>query len=154
MSNIYQTGRYLEATGNTWHSENSPWKAEQILRIMIRNGVQPTSIAEIGCGAGRILVELSKQEYLKDCQFAGYDISLQAIELCEKGTQNCNFFCKDIINEKSDSAQHFDTLLAIDVFEHVPDYMGFVERCRHKASYKVYHIPLDIHVAYFGERDR
>jgi hypothetical protein len=37
--------------------------------------------------------------------------------------------------------------LVIDVFEHVPDYMGFVEKCRKKAAYKIYHVPLDIHVS-------
>ena len=37
--------------------------------------------------------------------------------------------------------------MIIDVFEHVPDYLGFVEKCREKATYKIYHIPLDIHVS-------
>jgi SAM-dependent methyltransferase len=147
MSNIYETGEYLDSTGKTWHSEDSPWKAAQILRIIRDNGVQPKNIAEVGCGAGRILVELSKQEYLKDCQFEGYDISPQAIGLCEKDTMNCDFFCQDIFKGENDNTQKFDILLVIDVFEHVPDYMGFVEQCRHKATYKIYHIPLDIHVS-------
>jgi len=144
MSNIYETGEYLVATGNTWHSEDSPWKAAQILRIIRDNGIQPKNIAEVGCGAGQILVELSKQEYLKYCQFEGYDISPRAIELCEKDTRNCDFFCQDIFKI---TTQKFDILLAIDVFEHIPDYMGFVEQSRKKASYKIYHIPLDIHVS-------
>ena len=147
MSNIYETGKYLDATGKTWHSEDSPWKAAQILRILRDNAIQPKNIAEVGCGAGRILVELSKQEYLKDCQFEGYDISPQAIELCEKDTKNCKFFCQDIFAGENDKTQQFDILLVIDVFEHVPDYMGFVEKCRHKAGYKIYHIPLDIHAS-------
>ena len=37
--------------------------------------------------------------------------------------------------------------MAVDVFEHVPDYMGFLEKCRQKADYKIYHIPLDLHVS-------
>ena len=147
MSNIYETEEYLNATGKTWHFEDSPWKAAQILRIIRDNGIQPKNIAEVGCGARQILVELSKQEYLKDCQFEGYDISLQAIELCEKDTKNCDFFLQDIFTGENDNTQKFDILLVIDVFEHVPDYMGFVEQCRLKASYKIYHIPLDIHVS-------
>jgi hypothetical protein len=35
----------------------------------------------------------------------------------------------------------------IDVYEHIPDYVGFVEKCRKKADYKIYHIPLDISVS-------
>jgi hypothetical protein len=38
-------------------------------------------------------------------------------------------------------------LLAMDVFEHVPDYMGFIKGCKRKATYKLYHIPLEIHVS-------
>lgn len=147
MSNIYETGEYLVATGNTWHSEDSPWKAAQILRIIRDNGIQPRNIAEVGCGAGQILVELSKHEYLRECQFEGYDISPQAIELCDKDAKKCNFFCQDIFMGENGNAQKFDVFLVIDVLEHVPDYMGFVEQCRHKASYKIYHIPLDIHVS-------
>jgi hypothetical protein len=33
------------------------------------------------------------------------------------------------------------------VFEHVPDYIGFLEKCKPLAKYKIYHIPLDIHVS-------
>ena len=37
-------------------------------------------------------------------------------------------------------------LLAIDVFEHVEDYMGFIRGLKDKATYKVFHIPLDLSV--------
>lgn len=148
MSTIYETGDYLNATGKTWHSEDSPWKAAQILRIIQHNGIHPKNVAEIGCGAGQILKELSRQNYLKDCQFEGYDISPQAISLCEKDdTKQCIYFCQDFLAGENSDTQNFDILLVIDVFEHVPDYMGFVESCRRRASYKIYHIPLEIHVS-------
>jgi SAM-dependent methyltransferase len=148
MSNIYKSGYYLELTGQTWHAEDAPWKAEQIERIIRRNGIQPRNIAEIGCGAGQILGELSKQPYLKDCHFEGYDISPQAIKLCERiDSKNCKYFCQDILTDAKDNVQKFDILLIIDVFEHVPDYMGFIEKCRYKADYKIYHIPIDICVS-------
>jgi SAM-dependent methyltransferase len=147
MSNIYTSGEYLETTGQTWHSEDSPWKASQIFRIISKNDIHPKNIAEIGCGAGRILEELSKQSYLANVQFEGYDISSQAIELCKKiDSKNCNFSCSDLLGEEN-AQRHFDTLLVIDVFEHVPDYIGFVEKCRKKADYKIYHIPLDLSVS-------
>jgi SAM-dependent methyltransferase len=148
VSNTYTSGEYLEATGDSWHAEDSPWKADQIMRILGRNGINPGIITEIGCGAGHILGELSKQPYLKDCQFEGYDISPQAIELCENvGGKNCRFVCKDLLEDIDDNTQRSDVLLVIDVFEHVRDYMGFVEKCRKIADYKIYHIPLDIHVS-------
>ncbi len=145
MSNIYRSGEYLETT-QTWHAEDSPWKAEQILRIISNNGIHPDNIAELGCGAGVILRELSEKEYLRDVQFKGYDISPQAIALCEANAgERVSFFCQDLLSDNA--SDHFDVLLVIDVFEHVRDHMGFLEKCRGKAEHKIYHIPLDIHVS-------
>ena len=139
------TGEYLEKN-RTWHAEDSAWKARQILRILGKNEIKPNTITEIGCGSGQILEELAREASLENCEFRGYDISPQAIDLCGKRqTGNVAFSKRDILAE--DNADHFDLLLVIDVFEHVPDYMGFVEKCRLKANYKVYHIPLDIHVS-------
>ena len=147
MSTIYESDEYLEATGKTWHSEDSPWKAGQILRIIRKNNVHPKNVAEIGCGAGRILEELSKQPYLRDVEFEGYDISPHAIEICTRiDNSNCNFFCSDLLAEEN-TQKRFDILLVIDVFEHIPDYIGFVSKCRSKADYKIYHIPLEINVS-------
>ncbi len=145
MSNIYTSGKYLETT-QTWHAEDSPWKAEQILRIIGDSKIHPDNIAELGCGGGVILEELSKKEYLRNVQFKGYDISPQAIELCKKiERERVSFFCQDLLSDND--SDHFDILLVIDVFEHIRDYMGFLEKCRNKAEYKIYHIPLDIHVS-------
>ena len=145
MGDIYISGEYLEKT-RTWHAEDSPWKAVQIIKLINRNSLQPTTIAEIGCGAGGILRKLAEYDNFKDVQFKGYDISPQAIELAKKSeNENVEFFCQDLLSESI--TEYFDILLVIDVFEHVPDYLGFLNLCRKKARYKIYHIPLDIHVS-------
>ncbi len=78
--------------------------------------------------------------------FTGYDISPQAIDLAKRlNNKNIDFFCEDPLLENN--RDYFDILLVIDVFEHIPDYMGFLAKCRAKAEYKIYHIPLDIHVS-------
>ena len=38
--------------------------------------------------------------------------------------------------------------MAIDVFEHVEDYIGFLRNFRPKGRYKVFHIPLDLSVQF------
>lgn len=145
METIYTSGTYLTET-QTWHAEDSPWKAAQISKILTRNHFQPRSVAEIGCGAGVILKELSRIDCLRDTQFKGYDISPQAIELASRmEARNIQFSCEDLLSETN--ADQFDLLLAIDVYEHVPDYMAFLEGCRKKADYKIYHIPLELHVS-------
>jgi SAM-dependent methyltransferase len=145
MEDIYNNGDYLKNT-QTWHTEDSPWKADQILKIMAKNHLSPKSVAEIGCGAGGILHELSRKDQLRTTQFSGYDISPQAIKLANKQTSNrVTFHNEDLF--ASICQDTFDVLLVIDVFEHVPDYMGFLQKCKVKAEYKIFHIPLEIHVS-------
>ena len=145
MTSLYTDGKYLAET-QTWHVEDSPWKANQIAKIIADAGLQPKTIAEIGCGGGMNLKELASKESLKHVQFTGYDISPQAIELSQQIDHNqINFFCEDLLS--TTDVEPFDILMAVDVFEHVPDYMGFLTKCRAKAKYKIYHIPLDLHVS-------
>jgi SAM-dependent methyltransferase len=145
VSSIYQSGEYLEAT-KSWHAEDAPWKAGQILAMMRKNALRPGRIAEIGCGSGAILGELSKDADLGRATFEGYDISPQAIGMARRlESERVKFFQQDLL--AADNRSTFDVLLIIDVLEHIPDYMGFAERCRAKAAYKIYHIPLDLHVS-------
>ena len=145
MSTIYTSGKYLEVT-QTWHAEDSPWKASQILKLLVKNNVAPHRVAEIGCGVGGILRELSRTDVLLNTQFQGYDISPKAIELANRAKgANTQFHCEDLLSDSNTA--YFDLLLAVDVYEDVPDYMGFLAKCQQKAMYKIYHIPLDLHVS-------
>jgi len=145
MSNMYTDGSYLENT-SSWHVEDSPWKAEQILKIIEKNNLKFANVAEVGCGAGEILLELSQLMNKAEVSYTGCDISPQAIEIAKKNeTEKIKYKCEDILDENNDMV--YDLLLMLDVFEHVPDYMGFLESCRCKAKYKIFHIPLDIHVS-------
>lgn len=144
MSNIYQDGTYLSRT-ETWHLEDSPWKASHILRMLTKNNIEPGSLAEVGCGAGGVLNALSKSDLLQNCQLVGYDISPQAIQLSKKHSNDrVEFQCGDAFDG---GLEYGDVLLAIDVFEHVPDYLGFLTACQSLAEFKLYHIPLDLHVS-------
>jgi hypothetical protein len=145
MSDIYVDGKYLEAT-KTWHAEDSQWKASQIEKIITKNQIYPMSIAEIGCGSGKIIEALSDQDFFEGTDFKGYDISPQSIKLCQQlENDKLRFFLENLLSETNND--YFDILLVIDVFEHVRDYMSFLDQCCLKARYKIYHIPLDIHVS-------
>ena len=139
---IYKNGTYLD-NNPSWHQEDSPWKATQIARIIRKNNIDPVTICEIGCGAGEILCCLSK-EFDGKVVFSGYEISPQAFEVCrKKQNRNLRFHLQDLLDEKDAT---FDVLMAIDVFEHVEDYLGFLRKLRGKATYKIFHIPLDLSV--------
>lgn len=142
MDNIYTNQEYLRKNP-TWHDEDSPWKASQVSELLGRNKIQFLTVAEIGCGAGGVIKALADQ-LGAGSQFKGFDISPEAISLAERHRRpGLDYFCEDLLQ----SPEQHDLLLIIDVIEHIPDYLGFTARCRAKARYKVYHIPLDIHVS-------
>ncbi|THH34338.1 class I SAM-dependent methyltransferase [Neolewinella litorea] len=135
---------YLQKT-KSWHSEDSPWKANQILQMIKKNNLKPRTIVEVGCGVGEILYSMNELFEDGNTTFEGYDIAEDAINIARtKNNSNVKFFCKDFGGE---NAKAFDLLLMIDVFEHVPDYIGFIANCSEKATYKIFHIPLDIHLS-------
>ena len=141
MAEMYTDGTYLE-NNPTWHVQDSPWKANHIKTIIDRNGLNPNSVCEVGCGAGEILKQLSG--HYPETEFYGYEISPQAFALCnKKSTANLSFRLQDLLD---DDSAYFDIAMAIDVFEHVEDYFGFLRKLRKKAEYKIFHIPLDLSV--------
>lgn len=139
----YHDGGYL-AKNPTWDVEDSPWKAANVIKMMERNQLAPSCIAEVGCGAGEILNQLSLS-LPQTCSFVGYEISPQAFALClQRKNERLQFFLGDVLS--ADDVAPFDVILALDVFEHVEDYIGFIKQLRDKSEYKIFHIPLDMSV--------
>jgi len=136
------SGEYLQ-NAPTWHVEDSAWKAGQILKIIERNKLTPSTIAEIGCGAGEILNQLHQRMTDKSIVFSGYEIAPDAHELClTRQKERLSFYLGNLL----DTDNIYDLLLVIDVFEHVEDYLSFIRGTAKMARYKIYHIPLDISV--------
>ncbi|MFH1425835.1 MAG: class I SAM-dependent methyltransferase [Candidatus Kerfeldbacteria bacterium] len=137
---MYKQGEYLEKNP-TWHEEDSPWKAGKILAMLKKNNIQPKTVCEVGCGAGEILNQML-QQMPDTVEFTGYEISPQAYEIAKKKEQDrLHFKLQDIAEDKDAS---FDVVMAIDVFEHIEDYMEFLRMLKNKGTYQVFHIPLDI----------
>jgi 2-polyprenyl-3-methyl-5-hydroxy-6-metoxy-1,4-benzoquinol methylase len=142
MKNIYECGAYLD-NNPTWHVEDSPWKAKQIIKMISRNNLKANSICEIGCGAGEILNLLSRC-YTQGTQLYGYEISPQAFEICKcKSKENLEFRFGNLLEEKNSV---FDIAMAIDVMEHIEDVYDFLRKFKDKAKYKIFHIPLEMSV--------
>lgn len=141
MDSMYTAGDYLKHNP-TWHEEDAPWKASQVAQMMSDNAIEPKSMCEVGCGTGRILLELSKK--FASTRLVGYEISPQAFELWQtKRSAMVDYRLRDIFDG---SAEHFDMMLIIDVIEHVEDVYGFVKKLKELSDLKIFHIPLDLSV--------
>jgi len=142
LEEVYTSGEYLEQYP-TWHVEDSPWKAKQILRMLARSGITPQSVCEVGCGGGEVLKQL-QEKMDPACSFWGYEISPQALELAgSRANERLNFKLADIRQERD---AWFDLMLVIDVVEHVEDSYGFLRDIRPKSQYKLIHLPLELSV--------
>ncbi len=137
---IYIDGSYDTNTGGSWHLEDAPFKARQIMRMLGRHPeVRIRSVCDIGCGCGGILSELDARLDL-GARLVGYDVSPQAHHLSQRfRSQRCDFVLGDAFAD----SDFFDLALMIDVVEHVEDCFAFMRQCAQKAHWKLYHIPLD-----------
>lgn len=144
---LYTGGEYA-ARNASYHVEDSAWKAGHIADIVRAHGLRPRVVAEIGCGAGQVIGGLASRPPFEGARLLGYDISPQAIALARGGEGRApgrvEYVCADLLEV---APEDLELLLCIDVFEHVPDYLGFLERCRGLAPHHVFHIPLDLHVS-------
>ena len=136
----YIDGKYF-SNNPSFHIEDSPWKANQIAKLIGRNRISPISIAEVGCGAGEILVQLEKN--LPFINYTGYELSPQGYELCKiRESERIHYRNSDIF----DNDKKYDLLLCIDVLEHIEDYFSFLRSLINKADFHVFHIPLDMNM--------
>lgn len=140
MDDMYE-GDLYEKNNPTWHEQDSPWKAHQVEKMIVKNRLQPKTLCEIGCGTGEILLNLEKS-LPPDVRLSGYEIAPRAFERAKlKETDRTRFHLADLLMEQE---AKFDLVLAIDVLEHVKDYIGFIEKLKDVGTYKMFHIPLDL----------
>ena len=134
---------YLERNPS-WDQEDSPWKAERVLQLMLRHRLAGPRIVEVGCGAGRVLAELARA--LPEARFHGFDIAPDAARFWAEyeGLANLRFEVGDFLALE---AEPYDLALILDVVEHVGDPSAFLERLRPRAARHILHFPLDLSAA-------
>jgi SAM-dependent methyltransferase len=137
----YLNGEYL-SQNPTWDIEDSPWKAAIIARLLLDNNAAPSTLADVGCGAGQVLVELRRA--FPQAHFEGFDISPDAERFWAGGRA---FGIKLSVGNFFEVAQpRYDVLLALDVIEHLQNPFEFLGQLLGRASYFVFHFPLDLSV--------
>jgi len=136
IADRYLDGTYLEQVPD-WHAGDSPWKAAKVLQMIGKHGLSVRSVYDIGCGAGAVLAEMQRSMD-PGTRFAGFDISAQAIAIAA-AEQNIRlrFYNCDYLESRFPPAE---LCLVLDVFEHVPDYLGFLEALRQRTRWIIFHI--------------
>ncbi|HVH66976.1 MAG TPA: class I SAM-dependent methyltransferase [Gemmatimonadales bacterium] len=138
----YVSGEYL-LKNPLWHADESPWKAKYVLQMLARHQLAPSTICDVGCGAGEVL-RLVHEGLGRRCRCCGYELSPQALPRSRRLPDDGLEFKLADIREEPDA--HYDLMLLMDVLEHVEDCFSFLRDLKSKAEYKLIHIPLDISV--------
>ncbi len=137
----YLSGEY-QAKNPTFHVEDSPWKAEQIRRMIESERLAAGRIAEVGCGAGEIATRLAA--HYPSARIDGFEISPQGFALCcEKASGRVQFYNADFATAQTPP---YDIVLCIDVLEHIEDTFAFLRGLRSRGAGFIFHIPLDMNV--------
>lgn len=105
----------------TW-SLNYISTVEFILAQIKKDNEKICTIADVGCGDGRLTKEI--HDMFTDKKVIGIDYSSRAINLAKALNPDIDYKNVDIINDKN--IGKFDAITLIEVFEHIP-----IDMCNH-----------------------
>lgn len=131
---IYVDGDYLDRNP-TWHAGDSRWKAERCEALLSELGIEPSTICDVGCGAGGVLAAL-KERY-PTAELTGFDISPAAIRLANQQHSDIQFIEGRVVGR-------YSLMLVMDVIEHTEDCFGFTNGLRPHADLMLFNIPLEL----------
>ena len=135
----YLTNDYFNHN-ETWGLQDSPWKAKHVAKMIKKNNISHSTICDVGCGAGGVLASL--REYFPTSELVGFDIAPAAEKFWESHkSKEIRFQRGDFIK---DSQEKFDSILLLDVLEHISDPHTFLTQLIPKTSYLIVHFPLDL----------
>lgn len=141
VSPFYESGDYFSLHAD--YDRDGPYKVRDLLKLLLpyatRKGVQIRSFADVGCGGGSAAVALAQGlraagHPVQDAR--GYEVSPHVTSLRHDGIE---FRHEDF----SQADTRVDLVTMFDVFEHVPDPVGFLRNVAARCDLMGLHIPLD-----------
>ena len=144
--NRYTSGEYSRKNHN-YHNEDADYKWNNFLKILKISNInfnEINSIADVGCGSGKILIEAKKSNFFSEkCIYEGFDINPDAIKLAKQRDKNISFSNSDFINLEKN---YNDLIFASDVFEHTENSYEFLIKLKEKGNLFLFNIPLEINL--------
>ena len=138
---MYKEGVYFADI--TRHQEDTDYKVRAISRLLFpilsQLKIPVNSYADVGCGSGGVIKAMKEKleaEGFKVKDIQGFDVSPHVTQLKEEG----------IVFKMEDFTTHgdlMDMVTLTDVFEHVPDPVGFIKGVAKNTRIIAFHIPLD-----------
>lgn len=127
--------------------ETSKWKANNLLRLYIKNKFKISKIAEIGGGEG-IVLNTFIEKLDAPVEAYNFELSQNFIDVGRKMHSKINFIKKDITKEEIKTK--FDVIILSDIVEHIENDEDFLKNCAENTDYVLIKLPLedDLHTKF------
>jgi SAM-dependent methyltransferase len=145
VADPYRSGSYADRNPD-WHEQDAASKACALAELIRYSGLLPATVVDVGCGTGGVLAALKAalDAELPATWWEGWDIAPEAIARARRlrEGERLQFVCGSF----QASERRADLLLCIDVVEHTPDDLAFIEHLRDRSDWFLFRIPLDLSV--------
>jgi SAM-dependent methyltransferase len=131
--------RSIEAE-HAWLSVSAQEKAESVVRLT--EGLEVSTIVEIGCGTGALLIELDRLDYGRAYFGIEPSADLAAFFTARKPAR-VELVDPCLLSESSLRARHFDLAILSHVVEHVPAPAALIAETSDLADHVVLEVPLE-----------
>jgi SAM-dependent methyltransferase len=141
---FYESGYALEgeeaARMGRWRALGARSKAAHVETLLRRAGLEPRSIAEIGCGSGDVLVELSRRGLSRVLD--GFELSHRAAEIARSRNVARRVEAFDGANVPAGTSE-YDLAILSHVLEHVPEPLPLLREAARIAPNVIVEVPLE-----------
>jgi SAM-dependent methyltransferase len=123
-----------------WRELGARGKADHVLSLVASAGLAPVgAVAEIGCGDGALLAELSSRGF--GAVLSGYDISQTAVDLArDRGVASVSVFDGQTLPVPDGT---FDLGVLSHVLEHVPEPLPLLREAARACRALIVEVPLE-----------
>jgi len=137
---IYQNELEDEAE---WLRFGAVEKVNSVEILLERNGIQPVSILELGCGTGAVIIECQRRRLARE--FTAIDYSKTAIAYLESHSTGIRCMAADITVPDFTLEESFDVLVLSHVLEHLETPLAFLQSLLTKVRFRylVAEVPLE-----------
>jgi SAM-dependent methyltransferase len=116
-------------------------KADHVVALLRRAGVQPQRLVEIGCGVGSLLAELAARRVAPE--LAGFDLSAAAIDIA-RGHELPGVRFEAFDGTRVPAADRaYDVAVLSHVLEHVPEPAALLAEGARVAAWVLVEVPLE-----------
>ena len=138
----YSNGNYFSDAQR--FSSDAQFKAANFVDLFLRfktnySSIPCNSFVDVGCGSGdviKLIADALRANGMNTTRFSAYDVSPHVLNVKNEGINyHMGDFCQ--------SDENVDIVTAFDVFEHVPDTIGFLKSIAQRCKVVGLHIPLD-----------